>query len=368
MATLRDLSAARRGAHQLLERQIRSCLGGEAGTDFPEAAAAFRSRPEKLERLLAMVDDVYAENDLYLDRTLAALDRASDEARDLHREEAAKAQHLEEALAEKERALEELNRAKSILVGQEKLAAIGTLASGIAHEINTPIQYVSDNLFFLKNAFESLLGHLEGAQEVPLDKEFLRAEVPGALRQAAEGLERVAAIVRSMKEFSHPGGGVRTPCDLNRSLENAVTVSRNAWKNVAELERDLDPELPPVACVAGEINQVLLNLVVNAAHAIEDRRQKEPSAPAGRIRVSTHRDGGRIRLEVADNGCGIPDEIAHRVFDPFFTTKGVGRGTGQGLAISKAVADKHGGALTFGPAPGGGTVFSLELPLETKRS
>lgn len=269
----------------------------------------------------------------------------------------------------------------------QKLESIGQLAAGIAHEINTPIQYVGDNIRFLKDAFgdlaellgkhgELLSAAREGAvapdllEEVDalaldLDLEYLLGEVPRAAFQSLEGVDRVAEIVRAMKDFSHPGTREKIPVDLNQALQSTLTVARNEWKYLAEVVTGFDPGLPPVPCLPGDVNQVFLNLVVNAAHAIADV-VGDGSEEKGTITVSTHHDGGWAEVRIRDTGAGIPEAIRSRIFDPFFTTKQVGRGTGQGLTIShNVVVEKHGGTLTFESETGRGTTFIVRLPLSS---
>ncbi|HEY8967056.1 MAG TPA: ATP-binding protein, partial [Candidatus Methylacidiphilales bacterium] len=275
----------------------------------------------------------------------------------------------------------------------QKMESIGQLAAGIAHEINTPTQFVGDNNRFLQGAFADLSGLLsryEGLlQEVkagrtaadlaPLigeaekaardaDVGYLAEEIPRAIRQSLDGLDRVTKIVRAMKDFSHPGSEERVPVDLNRAIESTVTVARNEWKYVADLETRFDPALPLVPCRIGEINQVVLNLVVNAAHAIGDLAQIPGRLPNGKgtITISTRPsdDGDWAEVRIADTGGGIPEAIRGKIFDPFFTTKEVGKGTGQGLAIAHSVVvDKHGGAISFETELGQGTTFLIRLPL-----
>ena len=269
----------------------------------------------------------------------------------------------------------------------QKLESIGRLAAGIAHEINTPTQYVGDNTRFLKDAFEDLVGLLRKYEEMEekvregvgdgvleevdgvkeeVDLEYLVEEIPRAIEQSLDGVERVTKIVRSMKEFSHPGGGGREKVDLNRAIESTVTVARNEWKYVAEMELDLEEGLPLVPCYVGEFNQVILNLVINAAHAIGEV-VGDGDGGKGKIEVSTRRDGEWVEVRVKDTGGGIPEEIRERVFDPFFTTKGVGKGTGQGLAIARSVVvDKHGGEIDFESEVGKGTTFIIRLPLNVE--
>jgi PAS domain S-box-containing protein len=269
----------------------------------------------------------------------------------------------------------------------QRLESIGQLAAGIAHEINTPTQYVGDNTLFLKDAFADLLTVLEAyaslatsAADGPVpydllksvedavraaDIEYLAAEIPKAISQSQEGIERVAGIVRAMKEFSHPGTGEKTLLDINRAIETTLTVARNEWKYVAELELDLQPDLPMVPCLPGDMNQVILNIVVNAAHAITDVVGKDGASGKGIIRVQTRTSGRSVEIRITDSGNGIPEHVRARVFDPFFTTKGVGKGTGQGLAISHSViVDKHGGTISFESESGKGTTFIVRLPLD----
>ena len=268
----------------------------------------------------------------------------------------------------------------------QKLESIGQLAAGIAHEINTPTQYLGDNTRFLADIFEDLSELLaicetvsrKVADDAEVGAELLRLaevveeadiayaleEVPKAISQSMEGVQQVARIVRSMKEFSHPGSDEPQAIDLNRSIESTLTVSRNEWKYVADVVADLDPNLPMVLCMPGDINQVLLNLIVNAAHAISDRKDRS-SGTKGMIRIATRQFAGYVEVCVGDTGTGIPEHVQPRIFDPFFTTKEVGRGTGQGLAIAHSiVTDKHGGQLSFETETGVGTTFYVRLPLD----
>lgn len=264
----------------------------------------------------------------------------------------------------------------------QKLESVGRLASGIAHEINTPIQYVGDSATFLQSAqgdFGRLLSTYRealrriAANESPavvlesvrdaesaVDAEFLCAEIPRAFERTLEGVRRVAGIVVAMKEFAHPGGTERSAADLNQAIHTTLIVARNEYKYLAQAETDLG-ELPAVVCNIGELNQVLLNLIVNAAHAIAESGQ---DCATGRIKITTHTAHDQVSICVADNGCGIPRENLRKIFDPFFTTKAVGRGTGQGLAIARSiVVDKHGGTIDVQSEPGVGTSFVLCLPI-----
>jgi PAS domain S-box-containing protein len=274
---------------------------------------------------------------------------------------------------------------ESQLAQAQKLESIGQLAAGIAHEINTPIQYVSDNTRFLKDSFgkldellsayDCLLKSVQsGTASQPLAADvqslaaatrlsYLRSEIPQSIQDSLEGVSRVAEIVRAIKEFSHPGPLEKTALDLNRAIESTILVSRNEWKYVAEVETELDPNLPLTQCVAGEFNQVILNLIVNAAHAIADVVGQNPEAK-GTIRVSTRRDGDWVEIRVRDTGTGIPEEARPNIFNPFFTTKAVGKGTGQGLSIAHTViVQKHEGTIAFETELGVGTTFIVRIPV-----
>lgn len=262
----------------------------------------------------------------------------------------------------------------------QKLESIGLLASGIAHEINTPIQYVGDSVRFVKDAFRDLeelislyvrslenpadqraRGEIEAFRE-EMDVEFVMEETPKACDRALEGVERVATIVLAMKNFSHPGEEKPKAVDINKAIENTVTVARNEWKYVADLTTELDPDLPLVNCYPGGINQVLLNIIVNAAHAI---MENGTSGEKGAISIVTAGMGDGVEIRIRDTGCGIPRESIAKIFDPFFTTKEVGKGTGQGLAIvHDVIVEKHGGTVDVESEVGVGTTFIIRLPLE----
>lgn len=275
------------------------------------------------------------------------------------------------------------------LAQAQKLESIGELAAGIAHEINTPIQYVGDNIRFVRSAYEDLADVLEQCQSVTAaidtgtdvaesaaklraaidtaDVEYLQEEVPSAIAQTLEGVERVASIVRAMKEFAHPGDSEMTAINLSNSIENTITVARNEWKYVAEMETDFDVDLPSVPCLPGELNQVLLNMIVNAAHAIGESIGDAPMVK-GTIRISTRLAPPHAEIRISDTGGGIAPENIDKIFTPFFTTKSVGKGTGQGLAIAYAVVvEKHGGSISVESAVGEGTTFIIRLPLEIPR-
>jgi len=277
---------------------------------------------------------------------------------------------------------------ESQLAQAQKLESIGQLAAGIAHEINTPTQYVGDNTRFLKEAFEDMNRALKSydqlfnavkknaisdhlIQEVEkviqkTDLIYIMEEIPTAIEQTLEGLARVTKIVRSMKEFSHPGADEKTTVDINSALENTITVARNEWKYVAEVKTDFEANLPLVACLPGELNQVFLNIIINAAHAISDASE-DGSGKKGIITASTRSNRNSVEIRISDTGQGIPEDIQPRIFDPFFTTKEVGRGTGQGLAISHTViVEKHGGSISYETELGKGTTFIIQLPIQNE--
>jgi PAS domain S-box-containing protein len=280
---------------------------------------------------------------------------------------------------------EKLDMEQQLLRGQ-KLEAVGQLAAGIAHEINTPIQFVSDNIRFLKDSFGDLSGMIAALEaldsaatdgRIPADNlhkaleaadtGYLLAEIPRAIDQSLDGVDRVAKIVRAMKDFSHPASD-RTPLDINRAMASTATVASNEWKYVAELKTDFDPDLPQVPVMPGDFNQVILNMIVNAAHAIGDV-VGDGGNGRGTITLSTRRVDDWAEIRIADTGCGMTPETAARIFDPFFTTKAVGKGTGQGLAIThNVVVDKHGGTIKVESAPGQGTTFIIRLPLEVQEN
>jgi PAS domain S-box-containing protein len=279
----------------------------------------------------------------------------------------------------------EQKKLESQLRQSQKLEAIGQLAAGVAHEINTPTQYVGDNTHFVKDSFAAILAVLQSHQTllaaaktgavtpeliarseallVESDLDYLCEQIPAALKQTLEGVARVSKIVRAMKEFSHPGGKDKAPADLNRAIESTVTVAHNEWKYFADVKLDLAPELPPVPCFVGEFNQCILNLVVNAAHAIGDVVKQQPGAK-GLITVQTRSLGDCVEVRVADTGPGIPEALRSKIFEPFFTTKDVGKGTGQGLSIIYgSIVRRHGGTVTFETETGRGTTFIIQLPL-----
>jgi signal transduction histidine kinase len=298
---------------------------------------------------------------------------------------------LEELVARRTQALTEANqqlreqalvreRMESELRLAQKLQSVGQLAAGIAHEINTPMQYIGDNLAFLDTALNSLFGLIDAyrsalaataadreqdalrSAEEDIDLEYLHANAPDACARTRDGIARVSQIVRALKAFSHPDQRDQTPTSIAAALKNTLLVTQNEYRDVADVVTDL-AELPDVTCHPGELNQVFLNLVVNAAHAIAD--VVKTTGQRGTITIQTRRaDADTVLILVSDTGGGIPDAIADRVFDPFFTTKEVGHGSGQGLSLARtAIVDRHGGTIEFHSEVGKGTTFAIRLPV-----
>ena len=283
-------------------------------------------------------------------------------------------------------------RKREILnVHSQKMEAVGQLAAGIAHEINTPIQFIGDNITFMKGAFQDIISlsailnaaknnnllspedtrkifaRIQEKQE-EIDLDFLQKEIPQAIDQSLEGLQRVGRIVHAMREFSHPGGENKTDLDINKSIESTINLTRNEWKYSAELTTNLAPDLPIVKGYPADFNQVILNLIINAAHALQEKTGKGRYTKE-RIEISTRQDGSEVEICIRDTGSGIPVEAQSRIFDPFFTTKEVGKGTGQGLAIAyNIIVQKHGGKIFFETKAGEGTAFYIRLPLATEKT
>jgi signal transduction histidine kinase/HAMP domain-containing protein len=277
----------------------------------------------------------------------------------------------------------ELRRLERDLAAAQKLESVGRLAAGVAHEINTPVQFVSDNVQFVRTSLTEISAVIHSyrnlrqavqlktnvaaaaesvaAAESSADLDYIVENAPLALDSAIDGLGRIAAIVRSMKEFAHPDQAQKTAADLNQAIQSTLVVARNEYKYVAEIDTEFG-ELPLVQCYLGEINQVVLNLLVNAAQAIAD--VVKDTTNMGKLTVRTRSDGDAVEISIGDTGTGIPEAVRDKIFDPFFTTKAIGKGTGQGLAIAHSViVNKHGGTLRFETEPGKGTTFFIRLPV-----
>ncbi len=287
-----------------------------------------------------------------------------------------------------EAAHKELDESHHMMLHSEKLASVGQLAAGIAHEINTPTQFLGDNTRFLQEAFVDLLslvnvykqlgetikaGHAniqlaEKAHELSdeIEVDYLAEEIPNSINQSLDGISRISKIVRSMKDFSHPGTDNLENVDINKSIESTINVSRNEWKYVSEMVTNFDTKLTSIPCYPGELNQVILNMIVNAAHAITDARSE--SAPLGTITINTKLNKDNAEIRISDTGTGIKEEVRSHIFEPFFTTKGVGKGTGQGLSIAYAViVDKHKGSVAVESDIGKGTTFIITLPIANNK-
>jgi signal transduction histidine kinase len=268
------------------------------------------------------------------------------------------------------------------LLQAQKLEAIGQLSAGVAHEINTPIQFISDNTSYiadtvprLGDAYAAAVRVVDEARRAGIATESIEAfdrivepdridelveDLADAATESLDGARRVAEIVRALKAFAHPGSDATDTVDLNEVVESTLVVSRNEWKYVATIQEELDPDLPMIDGNRGRLQQVLLILIVNAAQAIASMQRKHK----GRIDVGTRVVNGHVEVWVQDDGPGIPDSIAKRVYEPFFTTKEVGVGSGQGLAVAhRIVVEQHHGELDFAPTARGGTRFSIRLPL-----
>jgi signal transduction histidine kinase len=296
--------------------------------------------------------------------------------------------NLNREIKEREKAEKERIVLEQQLRQTQKLECIGTLAAGVAHEINTPIQFISTNTRFFCDTLDDVMdllvqtlkvveGYEKGedvtealremrAKNEEIDIEFLTKEMPEAASQTVEGIDRVASIVKALKDFSYIGSGEKAHADINKAIENTAIITQNVWKKSAELKTDFDADLPLVRCSIGEIKQIILNLIINATHAITDalgadnegRRQK------GVISIATRKSGKYVVISVSDTGTGIPENIREKVFDPFFTTKGVGQGSGQGLSLAySTIVEKHKGKIYFETEEKKGTTFFVELPI-----
>jgi signal transduction histidine kinase len=296
-------------------------------------------------------------------------------------------QALEAEILERQRAEQDRVALERELAHIQKMESLGTLAGGIAHEINSPVQYVGENLGFLRESVAGLSQVLskyrilaETAQSEGLltdqlaevaatveatNLEFLRQEIPVSIDQSLEGIDQISEIVRAIREFSHPGAKEKTAIDINRAIATTLTVANNQTKYVADVETDFDTCLPPISCLPGEFNQAILNLLVNAVHAIEE----VASDRKGRISFTTRALGDQVEIRISDTGVGIPDAVRKKIFDPFFTTKEPGKGTGQGLAICHTIiTKKHGGTINVESEPGKGTTFIICLPMDGSES
>jgi signal transduction histidine kinase len=360
----------------------------------PETAALFANRPAAIAPIIT--DDLvlgtltmlrepggleFTETDLSLVRMLAMQAAVAIRNAELYEELRSNRDYVQAAH-------ETLKETQTQLLSAQKMEAIGSLAAGIAHEINTPIQFVSDNTSFVKDSaatlakfgaahveiLDQLVGHPEFGDKIRAlreewkdqDCDFLLEELPDAIDETLEGAQRVAEIVRSMKEFAHPGSQSKSSVDVNRVVQTTMQVSRYEWKFVADIELDLDESAPIIQGHGGPLGQSLLIMFVNSAQAMAEHRSE--SDGKGTIKVTTSRQDGWVEIRIADNGPGIPEEIVERIFDPFFTTKEVGKGSGQGLSIARSVVvDKHHGEMWV-EENDPGAVFVMRLPVHTPKA
>jgi len=267
------------------------------------------------------------------------------------------------------------------LIQAQKMEAIGRLASGIIHEINTPIQYVNNNIYFLKESFLSISNLYEDYQNIleelkksnmypaflmraknkmdEADIDFLLEEIPSAIEQSQEGIQKVADIIKSMRTLVHRRTTEKTSIDINKLIESTINIARNEWKYVAKVETCFEPYLPPVDCFPSELSRAILNVLLNAVDAITSIEYGKK----GTISIVTSYDNEWVKISIKDTGTGIPEEIEKKIFRPFFTTKEIGKGTGQGLAIANDVIKRHNGKITFESEVGKGTTFIIYLPI-----
>ncbi len=342
--------------------------------------AKLRAQQKTIDILMNTVEQKYADGSVSLDLFSQNLSLELVVQR--------KTELLREQGEDLRRALRELQLTQAQLLHANKLESVGQLAAGIAHEINTPAQFIGSNLDFLYESFTDLTQLFAPIIEQAVsfsketsphdinmvltglvsdvDWEYLKDEIPTAIRQSQDGVKRITTIVQALKEFSHPSNNEKEMCDLHKLIETTIIVASNEWKYFADIHTEFDPDLPKVLCLADELCQVFLTLLTNAAHAIETKFDNRPQSEKGRIIFSTHHDLQHVEIQISDTGTGIPDNIHSRIFDPFFTTKKVGKGTGQGLAIAHdIITRKHNGSITFTSEVGKGTVFTIRLPITT---
>ncbi len=286
-------------------------------------------------------------------------------------------------------AFRDITRLKKIemqLALSQKLESVGRMASGIAHEINSPMQYIGDNARYLQNAFTDILNVIRRYRQLEeglaknhklhdfeekvngLDVELLISEVPAAIADLLQGIDRVNQLIQAMSGFAHPGSKEKTFSDINKAIEGAVILTKNEWKYHANLEMECDVNLPLVCCNIGEVSQAVMNIIVNGAHAVEEALEKS-IIDHGKITVKTQKEGDKVQIVISDNGIGVPSTVVEKIFDPFFTTKQLGKGTGQGLAIAyDIITMKHEGNIVVESQEGKGTVFTLSLPISGKKT
>lgn len=260
--------------------------------------------------------------------------------------------------------VEDITKRKDIefqLAQSRKMESIGQLAAGIAHEINTPIQFVGSNIDFIEESFATLLSQesKDASDMASDDLQYLMQEIPSVIEESKDGIKRVATIVKAFNQFAHPEHKDKSFIKLNDIINNVIEITRSEWKLVAEIKKDYDPDLLLINAISSELNQIILNLLMNAIHAV---RTKFGENNLGEIIVLTKNVGGFVKVVIKDNGCGIREDIQYRIYDPFFTTKNVGEGTGQGLYIVHTLTSKNGGEISYTSEKDVGSTFSVQFP------
>jgi signal transduction histidine kinase len=309
--------------------------------------------------------EALAKKNAELQQSYGRLEEAHGKLAETHTELERKSNEVVRSYAELQKALEELKQTQSQLVHSEKMAALGTMVAGVAHEINNPVNFIHANLPTLQeyvDGFRSLVEAYEGGKDKEsiddikeeIDYEFLLEDLDELIRGCKTGTDRIRQIVLDLRNFSRKDEAEHKPVDLHEGIDSSLTILGNALKGRITVHKDYG-DLPKVPCSAGQINQVVLNLLKNAADAI-------PGA-SGDIWIRTRRDGDNVEISVRDSGTGIPPEVLSKIFDPFFTTKPVGKGTGLGLSVSMQLIEKHGGRLWAESPPGQGATFFIRLPL-----
>ncbi len=289
---------------------------------------------------------------------------------------------LEETVSKLDNAYSNLKEAQSQLVNKEKMASLGQLTAGIAHEINNPINFISGSITPLTRDIEEIIELFDETDKLAkerfspeeytqiedlkedLDYEYLKTEIDELLKGMNDGSKRTVSIIRGLKTFSRVDESDTKSVDIHDNIESTLVLINNQIKNSIEVIRNYG-SLPMVECFAGQINQVFLNLINNAAQAINEAKEESEKGTIW-ITTSFQEIDQTVQISIKDNGPGIPDEIIDRIFDPFFTTKDVGEGTGLGLSISYNIIEKHGGELKVKTEAGKGTEFVITLPLSPK--
>jgi two-component system NtrC family sensor kinase len=351
-----------------MARQIQAIHSGAAPDQAYSALDAPEGAPQAV--YTAALIDLFS----LLTQRNRTLSMANEEVRSAKRQLESLNSALEVRVSERTRELEDsiarLGKTQAQLLQSEKMAAVGQLAAGVAHEINNPIGFVNSNLGaltgYVAQMLELIQTYEEACSALPsvqqetiaqararVEIDFLRQDVQDLLKESKDGLARVKAIVSDLRDFSHSDAAQQAPADINQVLESALNVGSNEIKYKAEIVKHLAP-LPPVTCVASQLNQVFLNLLMNSAHAIQEK---------GTITLRTGQEGESVWIEISDTGCGMPEEIQKRIFEPFYTTKPVGKGTGLGLSISWEIIQRHQGTIQVRSSVGGGTTFRITLPV-----